>query len=301
MKNASIVVLGILLAIGGAFWYFERAHNMIPANTYTAAPVVSNIATILATTTVQRPEQEVIGKSVQGRDISAYHFGTGSKEILVVSGIHGGYEWNTVLVANDLINYLKQSPETVPADESVTVIPILNPDGLAKVVDNSAAFTAADITASQSTQIAGRFNANQVDLNRNFDCDWQANGVWQNTTESGGTGAFSELESRALESYITSHHITAAVVFYSSAGGVYASSCHNGVLPATQTLVRVYSNASGYPPYQSFNFYTITGDAVNWMAKENIPAISVLLSNHTGDEWIKNKKGIEAVLAEYSQ
>jgi hypothetical protein len=88
-------------------------------------------------------------------------------------------------------------------------------------------------------------------------------------------------------------------VWYSSAGGVFASNCHNGILPETLTLTNTFAKASGYPAYNDFNFYEITGDMVNWLAKEEIPAISVLLTNHTDTEWTKNKAGIEAVLKQY--
>jgi hypothetical protein len=71
-------------------------------------------------------------------------------------------------------------------------------------------------------------------------------------------------------------------------------------LPETNTLTQAYATASGYKPYSDFNFYEITGDMVNWLAKEKIPAISVLLTNHTDTEWSKNQKGIEAILNHYA-
>jgi hypothetical protein len=37
------------------------------------------------------------------------------------------------------------------------------------------------------------------------------------------------------------------------------------------------------------------------MAKEGIPAISVLLSDHENTEWAKNRAGIEAVLNIYAE
>ena len=39
----------------------------------------------------------------------------------------------------------------------------------------------------------------------------------------------------------------------------------------------------------------------NWLAKKEIPAISVLLTNHKDTEWTKNKKGIEALLRYYAK
>ena len=120
--------------------------------------------------------------------------------------------------------------------------------------------------------------------------------TWQSKSVSGGSAEFSEPEAQALKSYVESSNPSAVVVWYSSAGGVYSSNCHNGVLPMTKELTQVFAKASGYPAKEEFNFYEITGDAVNWMAKQNIPAISVLLTNHTDTEENKNIKGVTAIL-----
>ena len=256
-----------------------------------------------ATTTIEQNKTEtVIGKSVESRDMIAYHFGTGSKEILFVGGVHGGYGWNTALVAYELMDYLKADPTIIPSNIKVTVIPVVNPDGLSKVVGTTTGnFSASDVSSSQTTVVSGRFNANNVDLNRNFDCDWQTTGKWQNKDVSGGGSAFSEPESLAIKNYVEANKPSAVVVWYSAAGGVYSSSCHNGVSAETDTLTETYADASGYSAYKSFDFYATTGDMVNWFAKNNIPAISVLLTNHNDTEWTKNQKGIEALLKYYSK
>ena len=118
---------------------------------------------------------------------------------------------------------------------------------------------------------------------------------------SGGREVFSEPESRAVKSYIEASKPSAVIVWYSAVGGVFASNCHNGVLAETNAITKVYSDASGYKAYQNFDFYETTGDMVNWLAKNNIPAISVLLTNHTDTEWTKNQKGFEALLKYYSK
>ncbi len=245
----------------------------------------------------------VIGKSVEGRNIIAYNYnysGDKDAQVLFVGGIHGGYEWNTVLVAYQLMDYLKANPAVIPSNVKVTVIPALNPDGLNKVVGKEGRFTAADLPRAEA-RVAGRFNANEVDLNRNFDCDWQATGKWQNKTVSGGHVPFSEPESRAFRDYVETHNLSAVVAWYSAAGGVFASNCHNGILPETSNLTTLYARASGYSAYESFDFYAVTGDMVNWLAKEGIPAISVLLTNHEDTEWTKNRAGIEALLKYYAK
>lgn len=240
-----------------------------------------------------------IGESANGNEIRAYTFGDGDTKLLFVGGIHGGYSWNTSLLAFELIDALEAGSITLSDDVEVTVVPVVNPDGLDAVVGTTGKFAANDVPAGVDT-VPGRFNGNGVDLNRNFDCDWQAEGVWQQQSVSGGTGPFSEPEAAAMRTFVETYSPDAAVVFYSSAGGVFASNCHDGVSTETREILNVYANASGYAPYESYDFYEITGDFANWLASRNTPAISVLLTDHTSTEWTKNRAGIEALLAFYA-
>ncbi|PIQ68717.1 MAG: hypothetical protein COV91_02640 [Candidatus Taylorbacteria bacterium CG11_big_fil_rev_8_21_14_0_20_46_11] len=301
MKNTIIIVL-ILLVLGFGGYVLTRPATPLMSDTDPTAQENKPVSEEVATTTdmtkemVNGTERTVIGKSIEKRNITAYHYGTGTDEVLLVGGIHGGYSWNTSLVAFEAMKYLKANPTAIPSNVTVTVIPVLNPDGLAKVTGKEGEFVVSDITATQAVQASGRFNVNEVDLNRNFDCAWQATGMWQNKPVSAGSAVFSEPESMAVKAYIESTKPKAVIVWYSAAGGVYSSSCDNGVLPATKNLTDVFAKASGYPAHESFDFYETTGDMANWLAKVNIPAISVLLTNHTDTEWTKNKAGIEAVL-----
>lgn len=245
--------------------------------------------------------QTVIGNSVEGREIKAYHFANeGNKEMVFIGGIHGGYSWNTALLGYELIDYIRKNPNFTPMNTKITVIPAMNPDGLYKITGKEGVFEESDVEERENMEFA-RFNENEVDLNRNFDCDWSLESKWQNKTVSGGTSEFSEPESMAIKNYIEKNNPDAVIVWYSAAGGVFTSSCHNGVLEETRDLTNAYADASGYSVYKEFDFYEITGDMVNWLAKIDIPAISVLLSNHKDTEWEKNKKGIEAVIDEISE
>jgi len=242
----------------------------------------------------------VIGSSAEGREIVAHHYGSGDTRLLFVGGIHGGYSWNTSLVAYELMEHLEQNPSVIPQNVSVTVIPVLNPDGLFEVVGTTERFTRADVPSSEAATVPGRYNGNGVDLNRNFDCDWQSTGVWQNTEVDGGSAAFSEPESRAVRDFIAAEDPAAVVIWYSAAGGVFASNCHNDILPETRDAMNTFAQASGYKAFENYNFYEITGDMANWLAKERVPAISVLLTTHTDTEWSKNRAGVEALLQSYA-
>lgn len=298
MKNTiiALVIIGILI-IGGYF-LLKKA----PVD----APVDQNATTTPVASTSTLPQDQewrdetILGASVQGREIVAYHYGEGNTKLLFVGGIHGGYEWNTVLAAYELMDYLKDSPDVVPGGVQVTVIPVLNPDGLTKVVGTDGRFEASNVSPSQEVVVSGRFNANTVDLNRNFDCQWQSTGTWQNKAVSGGSAAFSEPESAAMRNFVAAYSPDAVVVWYSAAGGIYASSCGAGVSAETKTLMNTYAAASGYPAHESYDFYETTGDMTNWLARIGVPAISVLLTNHTDTEWTKNKAGIDALLAAYA-
>lgn len=300
-KNIIIaLVVIIILIIGG---YFLTRGSSQDVSTIETQEETDDVPEPSEVEEEVQEQESVIGSSIEYNDIYVHHYGDfkGDTELLFVGGIHGGYSWNTVLVAYETIDWLEANPEVIPEGIQVSVIPVLNPDGLEKIVGSTDRFSASDAPSSVEATIPGRFNANEVDLNRNFDCDWQPSGTWQSTTVSGGDSAFSEPESQAFRDYIEANNPDAVVVWYSSAGGVFASNCHDGILPETDTITNLYADASGYPAYEDFNFYEITGDMVNWLASENIPAISVLLTTHEDVEWSKNKAGIEALLAYYAE
>lgn len=297
-----LIALVLLIVVGAGIWLFNRGYsntinNETPDESEEAENVEKQDQEEEVDNTKGQKAQTIIGTSVDGNDITAYHYGTGDTNLLFVGGIHGGYEWNTALVAYQAMDYFEANKDALPENVRVTVIPVLNPDGLEKVVGTTGRFEASDVPSGDT--VAGRFNTHNVDLNRNFDCDWQSTGVWQSQEVDGGSAAFSEPESKAFKQYVEANHPDAVVVWYSAAGGVFASNCHNGVLDETQKLTNLYAEASGYPAHESYDYYKITGDAVNWLAKNSIPGISVLLTTHTDTEWSKNKAGIEALLEYY--
>ncbi len=309
MKYVLALIVVLMLLAGGAF-YFLNDHMSFTQSTTdngmaadetaqqpdAAASSTEEVAEAEATQRSERPAEAVIGTSVEGRNIVAYHFGTGAKEVLFVGGIHGGYSWNTSLLAYELIDYLKTNTSSLPEGVSVTVIPTLNPDGLYKVTNTAGSFIASSVSATDAERIAARFNANDVDLNRNFDCEWAATSSWRSQTVSGGSAAFSEPEAQALQNYVNTYKPAAAVVWFAAEGKVYPSACGGTPSQASISLAATYAGAASYGTQTEFDAYAINGDAVNWLAKEGVPAISVLLSNYSDPEWSKNKAGILAVI-----
>ncbi|MDO8590624.1 MAG: M14 family metallopeptidase, partial [bacterium] len=141
--------------------------------------------------------------------------------------------------------------------------------------------------------------ANEVDLNRNFDCKWKPKGTWRGKTVSAGSEPFSEPEARVIRDFVLKNSPEAVVFWHSQSNAVYASQCQTGILPKTLTIMNAYSKASGYPAVKEFDAYVTTGAADDWLASINIPAITVELKTHETVEWERNLAGIKALFEYY--
>lgn len=288
-----IVLFGVIIG-----WLINR-HQQISESTISPQqqPTVIKQGEIIATSS-----QTQIGSSVEGRVIESYTFGTGDTDLLFVGGVHGGYEWNSILLAYNMIEEFQTKPALLPANITVHIIPNLNPDGLHTATGLEGEFTAADIPARDiHTTGIGRLNANNVDLNRNFGCKWAPQSTWRQQPVSGGTAAFSEPEAQALQKYVLATNPDAVVFWHSRANNVYASECENGVLPQTISLMNAYATAGNYGAVPVFDAYPITGDAEGWLASIGIPAVTVELQTRDSIEWTRNIAGVKATLELYRE
>lgn len=248
----------------------------------------------------ERSDETILGTTVEGNNLVAYHYGSGDTEVLLIGGIHGGYSWSTAALGYELVDYFDANPNVVPEEVLVTIIPVANPDGLDAAVGTVGRFSTTLANAlTLEDRTAARFNANGVDLNRNFDCDWSPTGTWRSQTVSGGATPFSEPEAAAIRDYVTEYTPDAAIVWFGSEGKVYPSACESDPTEASVALAATFAAAAEYPAEAEFDAYAITGDMVNWLAAQDIPAISVLLTTHNDTEFSDNLAGVEAVLDVY--
>lgn len=247
----------------------------------------------------QWPLVEAVGQSVEGRSIESYTIGEGETQLLFVGGVHGGYEWNSVLLAYEFIDYFTENPDAIPENIRVTIVPNANPDGVFAVIGKEGRFLPDDTPTVEET-IPGRFNANNVDLNRNFDCKWQPESGWRGEVVNAGTAAFSEPEARAIRDVVIQRNPEAVIFWHSQANNVYASECEDGVLPETLDIMTAYAIAAQYGAVASFDAYPVTGDAEGWLASVGIPAITVELETHETLEWARNLAGVTALFDHYS-
>lgn len=297
-KKIWLVVFVIIVAVCLITTWALLPEQLIAPEPEDATPL--EIAT--TTTPTNREPRAAIGTSVEGRTIESYTFGTGADNLLFVGGIHGGYEWNSTILAYKFIDELESGKFVLPSNLTVTVIPTLNPDGLYAVVKKEGRFTAEEIPPNNAHVTGmGRFNANDVDLNRNFDCKWQPTSTWKGKTVDAGTSAFSEPEAKTLRDLVNKISPQAVVFWHSQANAVYASECEAGVLPQTLVVMNTYAKAAQYNSVASFDAYPVSGDAEGWLASIGIPAITVELETRLSPEWERNKSGVEALLQLYSK
>jgi len=247
----------------------------------TITPLPPTLTPIPPSSTPEIQQLQVIGNSVAGRPLEIYQFGNGPVEKLIVAGIHGGYEWNTIELADELIDFLNNFPEVMPPDQTLYILRALNPDGLAR-----------------SSGFGGRANENNVDINRNFPSNWQAEwpraGCWDYIPITGGKAAASEPETRALMAFIQAHDFQALISYHSAALGIFPG----GQPPDAGSLslaeaVAVVSDYP-YPPIDAGCVYT--GQLVDWASDQGIPAVDIELTNHQDSDFEENLKILRVFL-----
>lgn len=229
------------------------------------------------------PRPSIIGFSVAGRPIEAYTFGTGERQYLIVAGIHGGYEGNTIALANELITYLIDNPDVIPSDATLYIIRNMNPD--AEVRSNDA---------------EGRVNNHGVDLNRNFpsdnwSADWDRDGCWVLRPTTGGEYGGSEPETRAVMSFIGSHQLKALISYHSAALGVFPGG--DPWEPDSIRLAAALGKATGYPYPPIDTGCQYTGTLADWAVENGAgAAVDMELSTHKSTDFKNNLKALEVLL-----
>ncbi|MGM0674946.1 MAG: M14 family metallopeptidase [Spirochaetota bacterium] len=239
-------------------------------------------------------EPEVIGESVEGREIRSYALGTGDTDIILIGGIHGGYEWNTVQLARMMLEHFAENGGQIPDNYRLHIIPNMNPDGLHRITEGADIDT-TDFSSLNTTP--GRFNARGVDLNRNWDAQWKPTSYWGQTEVDAGSEPFSEPETRAARDFILERDPAVVIFFQSAANGIWFGGKREGNEPARR-LAAAYAEASGYDLPDGSDGpvnYEITGAASSYLYRQGIRALTIELETHSQPEFDRNISGVRAV------
>src|SRR6266508_4782313 len=190
---------------------------------------------------------EAIGFSQSGLPLMLYRLGGGPRTVLLLGAQHGGPEANTYRLVQGLLEHYQSNPAEIPTSVTLAILPAANPDGLA---------------AGTRRFLSG------VDPNRNWGGPgwepdgWDSNGRFE--VGLGGPEPFSEQETRALASWITSNRPALVINYHSAGGFMFGGRAGSGA-----ELADAYEYASGYYRPQPVSgqrvlSYRVTGSMNGW-------------------------------------
>ena len=241
--------------------------------------------------------QFTLGQSVEGRPLLGYSFlaaGQPSQALVLVCGIHGD-EMNAWPILQPLILDYASTVRYRPRGVDLYFIESINPDGAAK---------------------SDRLNANDVDLNRNWDTyDWRR-GVFISAEDflptGGGEEPFSEPETRGMRDWLLNLQMQypdgVTVIYFHAAvppDGLITPGVHrvNGEDLAdapSRKLGQLMADAVGYEYSNHWlGGYPVTGDASTWAVAQGLISLTVELP--TRDELeppaaLRLREGILAII-----
>lgn len=171
------VSLALMLVVGAIAWLAPSATNAAGSATTAVAPRSAVIG------------KRVLGHSVDGRPIVAWHLGQpGRKRVVVISTMHGNER-----ATRRILTSLRDGRPIRGLD--LWVIPVYNPDGL---------------------RANTRRNAHGVDLNRNYPYRW----VDLDGNYESGPKAGSEPETQAMMAFLSEIRPSRVVSFHQPLNGV---------------------------------------------------------------------------------
>ncbi len=244
------------------------------------ALVVGALALLMLPTLALAAQPDtVIGTSQGGQPLTVQHLGDGSTRFFIIGGQHGGPEANTVELVSQLESYFEAHPEEIPANVTLDLLTVANPDGLQQGVR--------------------QFDSG-VDPNRNWGgSDWASDGYDSNGRFRAGLGGpepFSEPETQALADYVLKTRPAFLINYHSEGGFIFGP--HSG--PGSD-LAAAFAGATGYsfpaPGAPSPLSYRATGSMNVWLREQGLSALLVELASARDPEVARNLTGVQAVLA----
>jgi murein peptide amidase A len=211
------------------------------------------------------PRVLIIGSSVKGIPIPMHVYGQETRPLLIFAAIHGD-EANTAGVVRRLVEYLDSHPEACRGC-SVAVIPVANPDGLAR---------------------GTRCNARDVDVNRNLPArNWRSSDKGR---YHGGTEHSSEPETRALIQAVELLDPRGIISLHCIQRGRHGNN-YDG---PGEELARLLSARNGYRVLKTIGYPT-PGSFGSWAGVDRaIPTVTLELPSDMDGEaaWRENREAL---------
>ncbi|MCL6585021.1 MAG: M14 family metallocarboxypeptidase [Anoxybacillus sp.] len=181
---------------------------------------------------------QIIGKSVEGRNIYAIKLGKGSKEIFMNASHHAREHITTNVLMEMLDTYAfaynnfskvdKYDARSILNRTSIWFVPMVNPDGVTlvqkgpKAVKNGKLVLA--INKGKRNFSAWKANIRGVDLNRQYNANWKDISKKVKKTDYKnykGPKPFSEPEVQALRQFTLAHKFEITISYHSSGEIIY--------------------------------------------------------------------------------
>jgi carboxypeptidase T len=230
---------------------------------------------------------QVIGKSVEGRDLVAIHFnsspadlasGKSDKPGALFMGNHHAREhlsleiplmWAQWLAAHRADPQVKALLDT----RDIWIVPMVNPDGAEWDVSKR------DYQFWRKNRRDNKDGNFGVDLNRNYGYQWGMGGSSRDTSDDTymGPAPFSEPETQAMRDFVEAHlnakillsfHTYSELILYPW-GHKYGDVEDSRDAQVFTTMAKTMARWNGYTPENSSALYIASGDTTDWAYGEH--------------------------------
>lgn len=233
-------------------------------------------------------QTEVIGSSVQGRNLTVMKVGKGKYKALAVAGLHAREHITVSYLMRCVEEYCKafrsQSGKYEGYDiknllsvYTLYVVPLVNPDGLEIIREKAQpnvtiTYRPDPITGKVATLADYKTNANGVNLNKNFPLLWNKTDTKRPTPDAEnykGTSVASEPETRALMGLCKENDFLWLASFHVRGDCIYWSDALNPSVGRSEEMVdKLKSRCGFYKCPTSDNVNGFGGGFENWFRQE---------------------------------
>ena len=222
-----------------------------------------------------------IGESVMEKKIYCLKIGTGKNKIFI-NGAHHGLEY---LTSAFIMRFLEKysyafstgsdffgvSADTLFKNTSLFAVPMVNPDGV------DIAIHGMDITNPYHRKLISmvgihsfnkvwQANANGVDINHNYNANWQTVEKYPSPSKYSGPYSESEPETKAITDFVRSENFDILIAFHSQGGEIYYD--FDGKMSADSSeLAKKFASVSGYVPAKTSGSASF-GGCKDWFIEE---------------------------------
>lgn len=208
----------------------------------------------------------ILSKSLCSRNIDYIQIGNPNKMVLYAGAFHG-MEWLTsLLILHFCRNFCDSIKNNIPISDinisrflketGLILVPCVNPDGVEISLHGAKSAHAYEELVKKSSNgntNDWQANARGVDINHNFNADWdklhiieqKAGIIGPAKTRYGGINPESEPETKALVDLCTNHNIVSAFAFHSQGEEIYWNYGPN-TPPKSKLMAKILSVSSGY-------------------------------------------------------